>query len=320
MKTDFMDIRIQPWDEINPEEIARFTLQTRRNEGLATNTANIDTYLTAIQWWTNRKHSTPIIAYDGDRMVGWLVFFSFIPTTSTIGRWHPIVESNPQKDEIAQQLLQASINHAKKHHFERLEAELVGITAENETWYKRYQTWYKTLGFFLASEEARLEKELIEHQPPPELPPEFEFHSIDHFTNEELESSFFEMFDNSKDRFWLHQTNTQRKETYEFWFDRERPFVEEATAVLTKNEEIIGLTVVRPVQEAGMLGPIAIAPKYRRRGLARTLMQYSLRGAKHCGITRIQLEFDITNEPAMNLYKELGFTHVHRLAIFSLTL
>ncbi|MFX1566412.1 MAG: GNAT family N-acetyltransferase [Promethearchaeota archaeon] len=315
-----MDIRIQSWDEINPEEIARFTLQTRQDEGLATNMTTLDTYLTTIEWWTNRESSCLIIAYDGDRMVGWLVFFSFISTTSTIGRWHPIVESNSQKDEIARQLLQASINHAKNLHFQRLEAELVGITTENESWYKRYQTWYETVGFHLSSEEARLEKELTDHQLRPDLPPEYEFHPINQFSNEELESPFFEMFDNSMDRFWLDQTITQRKETYEFWFNRERPFVEQATAVLTKSGEIIGLTVVRPVQEVGMLGPIAILPPYRRRGLGRDLMQYSLWGAKQCGITRIQLEFDITNEPAMNLYKELGFTLIHRLAIFALTL
>jgi ribosomal protein S18 acetylase RimI-like enzyme len=320
MKTDFMDIRIQPWNEINPKELARFTLQVRQSEGLATKTTTIETYLTAIEWWTNREHSTPIIAYDDDRIVGWLVFFSFIPTTATIGRWHPIAESTPQKAEIATQLLEASINHAKNLNFERLEAELVGITAENETWYKRYQKWYETLEFFLTSEEARLEIKLTSHQSLPELPPEFEFHSINHFSNDELQAPFFEMFDNSKDRFWLHQTIAQRKETYEFWFNRERPFVEEATAILTKDMEIIGLTIVRPVPEAGMLGPIAIIPKYRRRGLARALMQYSFWGARLCGISRIQLEFDITNEPAMNLYKELGFKHVHRLVLFALAL
>jgi ribosomal protein S18 acetylase RimI-like enzyme len=127
------------------------------------------------------------------------------------------------------------------------------------------------------------------------------------------------MFDNNKDRFWLDQTPDQRKECFTFWFDRERPFIDEATGVLLKDNEIIGLTVVRPIQEVGMLGPIAVTPEFRRQGLGRALMAYSFHGALKTGFMKIQLEFDITNEPALQLYTELGFTHVHRLVIFAIS-
>ena len=128
------------------------------------------------------------------------------------------------------------------------------------------------------------------------------------------------MFDNSNDRFWLDQTPSERLEAFKFWFDRERPIVEDATAVLVKDQEIVGLTVVRPIQDVGMLGPIAILSKYRRQGLGRTLMEFSFRGTVESGFSKMQLEFDITNEPALNLYTELGFQHVHRLVIFVMNL
>jgi ribosomal protein S18 acetylase RimI-like enzyme len=38
------------------------------------------------------------------------------------------------------------------------------------------------------------------------------------------------------------------------------------------------------------------------------------------GVTKMQLEFDITNEPAHKLYNELGFIPVHRLVLFTLSL
>jgi ribosomal protein S18 acetylase RimI-like enzyme len=82
----------------------------------------------------------------------------------------------------------------------------------------------------------------------------------------------------------------------------------------------VGITVVRLIQEVGMLGPIAVGPRYRRQGLGRALMAYSIQGALKSGVTKMQLEFDITNEPAHKLYNELGFIPVHRLVLFTLSL
>ncbi len=317
-KTGFMDIRIQSWAEVNPEDIARFTFQIRHQEGLITENTTIDTYLTAVDWWITQSSSTPIIAYIDDQMVGWLVFFSFVSKIATIGRWHPIVAPGPQQEKIAQQLLKASISHAKEQKFERLEAELTGITSENESSYKKYEKWYHTQGFHIAAEESRLEKDLTQEPlPKPTFPPKFQLQPLSHFTNQALEGPFFNMFNNSKDRFWLDQTQEQRKESFNFWFDRKRAFVEEATGVLLKGDEIIGLTVVRPIQDIGMLGPIAILPEYRRRGLGRALLAYSFQGTLKSGIPTMQLEFDVTNEPAHRLYQELGFHHVHQLVIFA---
>ena len=316
-----MDIRVLPWKDVNSEELAQFSIQVRRQEGLAPESMTIDTILNAINWWMARNDSMPILAYVNNRLAGWLVFFSFLPTVATIGRWHPIVAPSPHKDEIAQQLLKASIDLAKSRNYTRLEAEVTGITPENEYGYEQNKKWYEAEGLSLSSEESRLERDLTQQPlPEPRFASDFQICPISDFTNDELQTPFFEMFDNSKDRFWLDQTPDQRKECFTFWFDRERPFVDEATGVLLNNNEIIGLTVVRPIQEVGMLGPIAILPQFRRQGLGRALMAYSFHGALKSGITLIQLEFDITNEPALRLYTELGFTHVHRLAIFATSL
>ena len=314
-----MEVQILPWNEVNPKDLAHFTLQTRREEGLATESTTIDSLLNSIEWWQNRTGSTPIIAYSEEKIVGWLVLFSFVPTVATIGRWHPIVTPGPSKDRIALQLLKASREYAKEKQYGRLEAELTGITEDNKSWFQLYAKWYEDQGFRISSEEARLEKDLTQQSfPEPKFSNEFELQPITQFTNNELRAPFFEMFDNSKDRFWLDQSPEERLECYKFWFSRERPFVEDATAVLVKGEEIVGLTVVRPIQDIGMLGPIAILPKYRRQGLGRALMEVSFRGTVQNGFSKMQLEFDITNEPALQLYRELGFQHVHRLVIFAM--
>jgi GNAT superfamily N-acetyltransferase len=316
-----MEIHVHSWKDVNEETLAQFSFQARQQDNLITEPPAIDTLRNAIVWWKNRDHSVPIIAYADGEIIGWLVFFSFVPTTATIGRWHPIAQPGSTQKEISFHLLKTAITYAEEKKFERFEAELTGITAKNEAVFESYKELYESHGMCIATEELRVECDLTKPSlVEPVFPPGFHLRPLGQCTNAELEAPFFEMFNQSKDRFWLTQTMKQRKVTFQYWFDRDRPFVEEATTVLIKREEIVGLTVVRLIQEIGMLGPIAVSPQYRRKGLGRALMAYSFQGALKSGVTKMQLEFDITNEPAHKLYNELGFTPVHRLVLFTLPL
>ena len=69
-----------------------------------------------------------------------------------------------------------------------------------------------------------------------------------------------------------------------------------------------------------MVGPIGVLPQYRRQGLGRGLLAFSMEGTLAAGFSKVQLEFDITNEPAFALYQSMGFDHVHGLRIFAKSL
>lgn len=56
------------------------------------------------------------------------------------------------------------------------------------------------------------------------------------------------------------------------------------------------------------LGTIALAPDAQGRGLARTAMTLVLQALKLQQVKRIELIVDSANEPAMMLYRRLGFT------------
>jgi len=316
-----MHIRVQTWKEINKEQLAKYFFETRQQEGLLSESTTKETYLNYFEWAAARSDSVPIIAYSNDHITGWLGFFSFVPKICTIGRWHPVVKPGPQRERIARELLQSAVSHARAQGFERFEAELTEITPKTESHAQEYQGWFGDLGLSLATEEARLERELSQESLPPlDLPPGFEFIPLNEYTNEELQEPFFDMFDNSIDRFWLSQTAEQRVDQYKTWFNRERAFIDQATSVLVKDKEIIGVTVVVQVQDVGMLGPIGVVPRFRRQGLGRRLLGFSMRGTLASGFSKVQLEFDITNKPALALYDATGFQYVHGLRIFVMAL
>lgn len=316
-----MRVQVQSWDEVSSETLAHFLLEVRQREGLFSEFVTLEDYIRQIEWLTNRMSSVPIIAYSYREIIGWLAFFSFVPKIGTIGRWQPIIQPGSQKDVIAARLLKASIAHAKDNDFDRFEVELTGITDQTEALAQQYQRWYEAEGLHISAEEARLERDLTQESwSIPTISSEFRLVALSNYSNDELQGPFFEMFDNSNDRFWLDLTEEQRLETFRFWFDRNRPFVHEATRVLVRDEQVIGLTVVRPVQEVAMLGPIAILSQFRRQGLGQALLAFSMQGILASGFSKVQLEFDITNGPAFELYSRMGFQHVHRLKIFVLSL
>lgn len=56
------------------------------------------------------------------------------------------------------------------------------------------------------------------------------------------------------------------------------------------------------------INTVAVHPEYRRRGLARLLMEHVLAEAVQTGARRALLEVRCSNSAAVRLYEELGFT------------
>ena len=73
-------------------------------------------------------------------------------------------------------------------------------------------------------------------------------------------------------------------------------------------ERLAGYCGVYLSIDEGEITHVAVAPEYRRRGIARQLVQELIRQAQEVGISRFLLEVRVSNEGAIALYRELGFT------------
>jgi ribosomal-protein-alanine N-acetyltransferase len=78
-------------------------------------------------------------------------------------------------------------------------------------------------------------------------------------------------------------------------------------AIEAEREELVGYLIISRYVDAWHVMNIAVAPEYRRRGIARSLMErlfvVTARDARR-GYT---LEVRVSNEAAIRLYEELGF-------------
>jgi ribosomal-protein-alanine N-acetyltransferase len=63
--------------------------------------------------------------------------------------------------------------------------------------------------------------------------------------------------------------------------------------------------VIAPVES--QVGSIAVLPEYRRHGLARQMLEMLLAACRETGTRDTYLEVRVSNEPAIALYKSMGF-------------
>ncbi|MBS7287266.1 MAG: ribosomal protein S18-alanine N-acetyltransferase [Candidatus Freyarchaeota archaeon] len=57
----------------------------------------------------------------------------------------------------------------------------------------------------------------------------------------------------------------------------------------------------------GHVVSIAVMPEHRRKGIGKMLLKWGLRAMKEYGAEEAILEVRVSNEPAINLYKKMGF-------------
>lgn len=73
------------------------------------------------------------------------------------------------------------------------------------------------------------------------------------------------------------------------------------------NGKIVGYVCVRLMYEEAQICNICVADKYRRRGYASMLLTQVAAFAAESGCERCELEVNVANEPAVQLYKKCGY-------------
>lgn len=78
-----------------------------------------------------------------------------------------------------------------------------------------------------------------------------------------------------------------------------------------EDEQPVGLTnIIRMGNtDRWLIGNVAVLPKYRRRGIARRLVEASVAYARERGAASVVLDVIAGNEPAYRLYESLSFVH-----------
>ena len=103
----------------------------------------------------------------------------------------------------------------------------------------------------------------------------------------------------------------QKNETRPYWSERQILDVCDDIYVLKDKTITLGFIVIKKISPDAEIHNLIIKDNYRNQGLGKVLIRLIL-GALEESITRIYLEVAANNEPALRLYRALGFTEIGR--------
>ncbi|MDO5445376.1 MAG: ribosomal protein S18-alanine N-acetyltransferase [Eubacteriales bacterium] len=69
----------------------------------------------------------------------------------------------------------------------------------------------------------------------------------------------------------------------------------------------IGYITMKYVLDEGYIGNVAVAPEFRRKGIAALLLSEQIKRAQELGLSFLTLEVRETNAPAISLYEKFDF-------------
>jgi ribosomal protein S18 acetylase RimI-like enzyme/predicted GNAT family acetyltransferase len=265
-----------------------------------------------------------LMAVQAKELVGWLLL-ELETERSIIYQYHPIITDNEDKQDIAQALIKKAIEISKKKGLTRIQTWF-GVRKPLKEEYKIYKTWFINQDFQLLATYDYMVKD-INHITTNtssnnlSIPESFLITKITSVEKEALYKSYYETYMASNDSLFLLETIKERRKTFESNLNpKYARFSEETSYAIIKKDANVpaGFCFVVDLSEKlAFIVEFGIHPDYRRMGLAKYLLNYTVAKLKTCGKEYVTLTVDNTNIAAVTLYRSIGFARTHSNYLYS---
>lgn len=316
-----VEITVTAVKELDLRKLAKFMYDARKNTVFDTESRTLE-HLEESRQKVTSDDNIIFTAYVSDAIVGILRIFTGFPEITFTSLWDPMItqeEGRERREEIALDLIRSCKKYVKERGFSRLEALFSPLTEKHSEIYKENRSWYEKAGFYKATEEVFMRIDLNKLElsaDQPKLLEGLRYERIENVENERIIEPFFRAFSDRGDRLFRDMTKAQQLVSFNYWLRRSEPF-HRSSIVVMRNDNFVGLIVVRQDGETTEIGPVAVVPEYKRKGIMKAALHESLRRMQDDGIKFGELEADAKNEPAMNLYRKFGFEIVHEQEYFA---
>ncbi|MHA2423517.1 MAG: GNAT family N-acetyltransferase [Candidatus Thorarchaeota archaeon] len=292
--------------------LAQITIDARSGTVLESKTS-IEDRISSIAQLSENDAFKILVAFDEeDTIVGWTYYYVAFPLMTFISGFYPIVDSKYDAEEIALALIEAGKKEILERGHTRLEIELELPTEAHRTESTNIVDWYKKAGFKLATEEVHMTTDLTSVELPNlELPNGYILRRFSEVPIERLIQSGYEIFNDSSEDLFRSMSHDEKRINLEYWFDKDKPYHEEASLVLEKDDKMIGFVLSKPEGEQAEIGPVGLIRESRGQGLGTILLGTSLKHLKEDSVKIAALDTSRNNNPSRKLYTKFGFNDVY---------
>lgn len=249
---------------------------------------------------------------ENGNIVGCIYYYIAFPLMAFIEGFLPIIDKSRNPKEIALSLIEIAKKSITEIGHTRLEVEFKLPTPAHRACSEKYVKWYRAAGFQFAAEEVHMESDLTAVDLPQlDLPQGYQTRKFSEMPYELLETPGYQAFEDSKDGLFSSMSLEEQKITIQYFFDKSKPHIEDASLVLVSQEKVVGFVITREKDNEPEIGPIGLVPNARRKGLGQYLLVSALKALKDSGFANVTLDMSITNLPAKKLYRKFGFEDVY---------
>jgi GNAT superfamily N-acetyltransferase len=294
------------------KKLAHLAINSRKDTPLGSD-KSVDELAKSIENIVNDDTYQILTAYDDGDLVGWMYYYVGFPLMTFINGYYPVVAEKPNSEEIALALIESSKKDFVKKDHTRLEIEIVFPTEAHRSYSSRLVEWYKKCDFQFAAEEIHMKSDLNSIELPKlDLPKGYTLRRFSEVSFEMIEAPAFRTLKDSKEGLFLSMRKPEQDVTIHYFFDKSKPYIEDASLLLEKERKIIGFVITRVGDDGEPdIGPVGLVPEARGKRLASFLLVEVLKSLKASGSNSVYLDTTLTNYPAQKLYRKYGFNDVY---------
>ncbi len=268
---------------------------------------------------------------DQDEIVG-VLGLRYRDVVARLRRWEPAVIPQFQKTRVGRELLDQAVEHMTSMGVKRL-GYLIKHPVESFDSVSELLSMFKEVGFERARPDSvDMTMALDDFHLQPEPLPDVDVETGENYTFEDLASITVKSFTSTPEEREIHG------------FDKTVTEYIQATALLQRMAEgfygyspdefrkiavvngapagFIGAFAVESKHKplTGVLGPVAVLPGYRRRGVALHLVKEALYTLKEHGCEYAAVGTPLANSGAITLYEKVGFKQSCRIVSLEMVL
>ena len=295
------------------KKLARITLAARKGTPLDSERSVEEVALGIERISADDGFQILIASDDTGNIVGWTYYYIVFHLMDFISGFFPLVEENGDSEEITLLLIEAAKRDTVERGQSRLEIELVFPNEVYRAHSEKFVDLYRKCGFQFAAEEVHMKSDLSSIElPEVDLSKEYTLKKFSEVSYDKLEGPGFRTLKDSMEGLFLSMSHSEQMVTLKYFFDKSRPYIDDASLILQRDGEVVGFVITRIGDDGEPdIGPVGLVPEARGQGLGSYLLVRVLKSLKDTGSTSAYLDTTITNLPAQGLYRKYGFDDVY---------
>ena len=294
------------------KDLARLTKSARKGTPLESN-KSIDDIAKGFERLSTDENYHLLTALDEEENpVGYIYYYLGFSLMAFIGGFLPLVDEKAGSEAVAISLIEASKKDIVENGFTRLEIEMEFPTNAHRSYSERFVELYRKCGFNFAAEEMHMRSDLRAIDLPDiEIPQGYLMKKFSEVSYNQIEETAFHVLQDSKEGLFLSMSQAEREITLQYWFDKSKPCIDDASLILQRDGNVVGFVITRPTDDGLEIGPVGLLPEDRGKGIASYLLASVLGNLKNSGATSVDLDTTVINFPAQKLYRKYGFEDVY---------